>query len=195
MGGEDVAPPDDTQTETLDAAAEGRTLAGETTGSAVGSGAPLTKREQIRLCHEEHPDWPAKVVADHLGLSMGSIWGAASILGIKFGSQVAYDAQQRAKTSEALRANSPSPERPRPPVEREFPDVIHRVRKPAAAVRFYLRDRAGNYVHQSLDADPSGQVMLTAKRVYAWFGTAAQLTAAAKKWPELASMRQVGPDQ
>lgn len=63
----------------------------EASGSAVESGAPLpddlkkqlTKKEQVRLCHLEHPDWVAGEIALHLGLSKGSVGGHASLLGIK----------------------------------------------------------------------------------------------------------------
>ena len=87
MGGKDVAPPEDTQrTQTLDAAAQGSTLAGETTGSAVGSGAPsprMSKREQVRACHIEHPDWTSHQIAEHLGFGVQHVQIMASHLSLK----------------------------------------------------------------------------------------------------------------
>lgn len=69
MGGEDVAPPDDTQrTQTLDAAAQGSTLAGETAGSAVGAGAHLSEAqryafERVRGEFERDPSRTNKEIA------------------------------------------------------------------------------------------------------------------------------------
>ena len=68
MGGEDVAPLNSTQTETLDAAAQGSTLAGETAGSAVGSGAPMSEAhryafERVRAEFEADPTRTNKEIA------------------------------------------------------------------------------------------------------------------------------------
>lgn len=44
----------------------------------------LSKRQQVRIAHEDHPDWSAAQIAEHLGLTKGSVSGHASSLGIKF---------------------------------------------------------------------------------------------------------------
>lgn len=68
-GGEDVAPPDDTQrTQTLDAAAQGSTLTGETAGSAVGAGAHISEAqryafERVRAEFEADPSRTNKEIA------------------------------------------------------------------------------------------------------------------------------------
>jgi hypothetical protein len=79
----------------------------EATGKSVepsGSSAPLTLREQVRMCHLEHPDWPAKVIAAHLGCPSGTVSGYASKLGLSLPSVASYEAAQAAKITEALRA-------------------------------------------------------------------------------------------
>lgn len=48
----------------------------------------LSKRQLVRITHEDHPDWSAAQIADHLGLSKGSVSGHASSLGIKFAKAV-----------------------------------------------------------------------------------------------------------
>lgn len=53
-------------------------------GEALASPAPITKREQVRNTYEDHPDWTAAQVAEHLGLTRGSVSGHASLLGITF---------------------------------------------------------------------------------------------------------------
>ncbi|KQU96463.1 hypothetical protein [Devosia sp. Root105] len=67
--------------------------AGETAGPSEQSdshpAAPeeppaLSKRQQVRITHEDHPDWSGAQIAEHLGLSKGSVSGHASSLGIKF---------------------------------------------------------------------------------------------------------------
>lgn len=67
-------------------------------------------------------------------------------------------------------------------------------RAPSPSERFYIRDALARYVHQSLEPSPTSEgPMMTANRVYAWFGTKKQFTAAAKRWPELSGMRRVRP--
>lgn len=79
-------------------------------GSDVEPVAPprMSKREQVYQCHQAHRDWPAKKVAEHLGLSMGSVRGHGSALSIKFPSQRDYDA---AVASLADTAPAKSPKR------------------------------------------------------------------------------------
>jgi hypothetical protein len=79
----------------------------EATGKSAepsGSAAPLSLREQVRICHLEHPDWPAKIIAAHLGCPSGTVSGYASKLGLSLPSVASYEAAQAAKTTEALRA-------------------------------------------------------------------------------------------
>lgn len=65
---------------------------------------------RVVKCHEEHPDWPAKVIADHLGLSRGSVSAHASLNKISLPSQRDYDAALKAQTTEALKAPPAKPQ-------------------------------------------------------------------------------------
>jgi hypothetical protein len=79
----------------------------EATGKSAepsGSAAPLSLREQVRICHLEHPDWPAKIIAAHLGCPSGTVSGYASKLGLSLPSVASYEAVQAARTTEALKA-------------------------------------------------------------------------------------------
>ncbi len=73
-------------------------------GANNASAATLSLREQVRLCHLEHPDWPVKVVAAHLGCPSATVSGYASKLGLSMPSGASYEAAQAAKTTEALKA-------------------------------------------------------------------------------------------
>lgn len=50
-----------------------------------------SKRQQVRITHEDHPDWSAAQIAEHLGLTKGSVSGHASSLGIKFSAGAAVN--------------------------------------------------------------------------------------------------------
>ena len=173
-----------------------------------------TKADLVRRCHEEHPDWPAKMIATHLGLSRGSVSGNATIAKIKLPSQREYDEAQRAATTEALKT---APAKPQEPVERAGPPtprpepkqppapipaepfdddepapVIRRVMK-APTGRFYLREPGGDmrFVHQSLQPSPTGPgPLMTSDRKWAWYDTMERYRGAKKLWPELADMRK-----
>jgi len=67
-------------------------------------------------------------------------------------------------------------------------------RAPSPSERFYIRDALGRYVHHGLEPSPDGAgPLMTANRVYAWFGNRKQFTGAAKRWPELNGMRRIRP--
>lgn len=200
-GGENVDPPSPTHKDTLLAGQSASALVGETAGSAVGTGAPPSREDIIRGLFADGHKPTAREAADSLGhKKVDTAVRIAKRLGLEFlrvtpsemGERVAKGMakkrgeaeQKKAETTAALRIASNVPVANEPSLN---------LRKPM--VRFYLRDRAGRYVHQSLDAAPAGGPLMTDRRVYAWFGTMAQFIGASKKWPELAGMRQAGPDQ
>lgn len=83
----DVAPETAQRTIAPDAANGGGQRAdAEALGSAVEAGAPsprMTKREQVRECHEQHPDWTSHQIAEHLGFGVQHIQVMASHLSLK----------------------------------------------------------------------------------------------------------------
>src|SRR5690606_23095949 len=89
-----------------------------------------------------------------------------------------------------------TPEPPRPPVEADATDVLHRPRA-APQGRFYLRDKTTLlFVHQSLQPSPSGPgPMMTSDRKWAWYDTMERFRGAMKKWPELANLRKEAASQ
>jgi hypothetical protein len=69
-----------------------------------GSAAPILKRTQVFECHKEHPDWPAKLIAEHLGIPLTTVTGYASKYQLRLPTFASYQAAERARTTEALKA-------------------------------------------------------------------------------------------
>jgi hypothetical protein len=188
----------------------------EPLGSAAPSKKPRTigRKDEVARVHREHPDWHIGMVAEHLGVLPEYVTKTGARLGIHIPTRTEHRAAEKAKTTKALKAASASAKQPPtpaklqsppepqpvsravalPPVQRDTADVLHRLFRPASSTRFYLRDASGRYVHQSLDPSPTDTgPLMTEKRVYAWFDNAHRFKGAAKKWPELASMRKEAP--
>lgn len=168
------------------------------------------------------PDWPAKVIAKHLGLSRGSVSAHASLHGVTLPSQRDYDEAQKAKTTEALKASPAKPqeaERPseaaetqphpeQPPATKSVtprsvtvPNEPRRIVPTHAPVgagpstRFYVRDAKGRYLHQSLERSPTDTgPLMTSNRKWAWYDNAQRFAGACRKWPEIADMRKELPN-
>lgn len=177
-----------------------------------------TARANILAIHAEHPDWPSKLIAQHLGISEDAVRATASRKGIKLVSWWDYERALKAETRQALAASvakppeaeaptvepqvQPAPELPplskpserlRPLVENDVSDVLHRPRK-AQSGRFYLREKAvigqpPRWVHQSLSPCPTGPgPLMTLDRKWAWFDTMDRYRGALKQWPQITSM-------
>lgn len=177
-----------------------------------------TARANILAIHAEHPDWPSKLIAEHLGISEDAVRATASRNGIKLVSWWDYERALKVETRQALAASvakppeaeapsaepqaQPAPELPplskpserlRPLVENDVTDVLHRPRK-AQSGRFYLREKAvigqpPRWVHQSLSPCPTGPgPLMTLDRKWAWFDTMDRYRGALKQWPQITSM-------
>lgn len=216
----DVAPENAQRTIEPDAANGGGQRADAVAlGSAVETGAPKHLSPKTRLvvqCHADHPDWPVKVIAAHLGLTKGSVSGHAAIAKIKLPSQLEWDKAQKAKTTEALKAPAkpqkakepspapsvqPAPELPplsKPSDRLPLPPPIVRPVRREPTGRFYLREKAEigkpvRYVHQSLSQCPTGPgPLMTLDRKWAWFDTMDRYRGALAKWPQITSMIKEG---
>lgn len=184
---------------------------------SVATKEPVGKALMVIKCHEEHPDWPAKVIAKHLGLSRGSVSAHASLYGVSLPSQRDYDEAQKAKTTEALKAPPAKPQeavetppapkaQPEPeqrpasmPVDRALPlppPAVKPMQKGPQG-RFYLKEKTeigmpSRWVHQSLQPCPTGPgPLMTLDRKWAWYDTMERFKGAVKKWPELKEMQKV----
>lgn len=270
-----------------DTAETGKSGEGHEPSPAPVRGRPETVRAKVIECHQQHPTWPSKLVAEHLGISEDQVRATASRKGLKLVSWWDYVRSQKAKTTEALKHETvpsgadpvepapaasaeppiatPKPERETlaskirahlaehpdatlkevsdalgarmtsvswaaqragielrkrtpeeisevsiksavgrsrpptiiqpPPAERDASDVLHEVRRPAKQARFYVRDKAGRYLHQSLERSPTDTgPLMTVNRKWAWFDNAQRFAGACKKWPEIGAMRQEGPN-
>lgn len=209
----DVAPETAQRTMEPDAADGGGQRAdAEALGSAVETGAPKHLAPKTRLvvqCHADHPDWPVKVIAAHLGLTKGSVSGHAAIAKIKLPSQTEWDKAQKLRTTEALRKPPvaealsdepqarPAPELPplsKPSERLPLPPPIVRPVRTTPTGRFYLREKAvigqqPRWVHQSLSPCPTGPgPLMTLDRKWAWFDTMDRYRGALKQWPQITSM-------
>jgi hypothetical protein len=158
---------------------------------------------------------PASKLAAKLGLTFRKV----SAEELRAHGQAARTKQQemyRAKRATTTKALKSSPAEPQEPVERAGPPtprpepkqppattpaepfdddepapVIRRVMK-APTGRFYLRDKVtGNYLHQSLQACPTGPgPLMTSDRKWAWYDTMERYRGAKKLWPALDEMRK-----
>lgn len=78
------------------------------TAEPSGSAAPAKKLSSVaaavRKCHVEHPDWPARLIARHLGVSYQRVTTNAIQAGIRLPTQQEYDdAQVKARAAQLAR--------------------------------------------------------------------------------------------
>jgi hypothetical protein len=251
------------------AAPRDEAAAGKSAEALASAALRITDTQRLRDCVAEHPDWPASKIAEATGIRRNHIYGLAKSAKIKLPNASGYDAAQKAKVTEALKAprshrltladrirdhlvkhpdaslkevtdalgermqsigwaaqragivlrKRTAEERsagsakgaqarlaqaaPPPPAanlvvqpapERDVTDVLHVVRKPSASERFYIRDKNGSYLHQSLEASPTDDgPLMTTNRKWAWFDNAQRYAGACRKWPEIEAMRQEAP--
>lgn len=68
-----------------------------------------TLADAIRKCHAENPEWPARLIARHLGISYQRVVGTAATAGIDLPTQQEYDAMQvKARTAQLAREKAHS---------------------------------------------------------------------------------------
>lgn len=165
-----------------------------------------TQREIFDRCIADHPDWPARIIAERTGLPYGTVRGYASTLKITLPSQWDYDRANRpeppAEPAEADKPISgtqvqPEAERPSLPIENRPVKVVHMkpaAVRPSASVRFYVVDDKGRFLHQSLQRSPTDDgPLMTASRQWAWHDNAQRFEGAAKVWPEIIALRKDYP--
>lgn len=177
--------------------------------SATSGARKETGRAKILATHAEHPDWPSKLIAEHLGISEDAVRATASRKKIKLVSWWDYERTLKVKTRQELAAavekpleavvppaqtqSEAVPELPPVslPSERLPPPVVRRARA-APTGRFYLRDKTtGHFVHQSLQPNAAGDgPMMTFDRKWAWYDTMERYRGAKKRWPQIEAMRK-----
>jgi hypothetical protein len=137
-------------------------------------------------------------LADKLGLTLRKVSAEELVANGRRAraKQVEQQQAKKAATTEALKAAPAKPHEPvepapRPDVEADASDVLHRVKK-APTGRFYLRDKTTlEFVHQSLAPSQTGPgPMMTKDRKWAWYDTMPRYRGARNRWPELADMRK-----
>lgn len=177
----------------------------------ITSPARVTLADKIRAHVAAHPDATARDVADATGDSLQAIgWAAqkAEITLRKYTAEERSEASRRAVITRSQpnaqepvdRAGPPTPRSDAPPppsasAAEAFDDdePAPRIRKvmKAPTGRFYLRNAAGNFVHQSLQKAPNSTgPLMTSDRKWAWYDTMDRYRGAKKVWPELADMRK-----
>jgi hypothetical protein len=107
------------------------------------------KRAQVLATHAEHPDWPSKLIAQHLGISEDAVRATASRKGLKLVSWWDYERSLKAQTRQALAASvAKPPEAEEPPVEPQAapkPETPP-ADTPAPAKRITMADKIAAYV-------------------------------------------------
>ena len=155
--------------------------------------------DQIKAHLFDHPDATSRDVADAIGKSITSVAWAARKAGIKLRKLTPEEHAEtvRAAVGKAEPARSLLPKgdaiQPDETVMGSTFKSGHRVPSQSSPTRFYVRDKAGRYLHQSLERSPTDDgPLMTINRAYAWFDNAQRFAGAAKKWPEIETMRKEG---
>lgn len=173
------------------------------TSSAAFPKAPTrrtpTLAQRIRDHLAEHPDATARDVAQATGKTIQSISWAAIRAGIQLRKLTAAEhaeasrigAQGRAKPSDRIAPPDEDAIKPDETIQPQAQALV-RVRQSAPTTsRFYLRDREGRFVHQSLQPCPTGPgPLMTSDRKWAWCDNFQRFKGARKLWPEIATMRR-----
>lgn len=165
---------------------------------------PPTRREQFRQAHAAHPEWTSKEHAAHLGISMENVCAVATQIGITLPRAGRTKSEQAPVTTPRPAPSIPAQRVGPPAVTARLPVTAaneprrvvptHAPRGAGPGVRFNVRDAGGRWLHQSLEASPTDDgPLMTFNRAYAWCDTAQRFAGACRKWPEINSMRKVGP--
>ena len=110
-----------------DPAGEAGSLTHAPTSSAAFSptrGRPDTTRAKIVAVHAEHPEWPSKLIAEHLGISEDAVRATASRKKIKLVSWWDYQRAVAKETAAALRQAAQPIQAPEPAPAPETPPAI-----------------------------------------------------------------------
>lgn len=117
--------------------------------ASVKPSKPTNKRAMVLATHAEHPDWPSKLIAQHLGISEEAVRATASRKGLKLVSWWDYERSLKAQTRQALAASVAKPsEAEVPPVEPQTapePETPPPA-TPAPAKRITMADKIAAYV-------------------------------------------------
>lgn len=108
-----------------------------------------TARSLVLATHTEHPDWPSKLIAQHLGISEDAVRATASRKGLKLVSWWDYERSLKAQTRQALAASvAKPPEAEAPPVEPQDATAPETplAPTPAPARRVTMADKIVAYV-------------------------------------------------
>jgi len=178
-GEQDAVDADNEEQDLVEVVAQEKAAETPPAGEAATSPAPTTKAELVSRTIESYPDWTARQVADHLGMSLGAVSGHASLLGKKFAP--ARPKPTSVGTAKAAPSAPPPPlEDPLSPDERVTPSsfTASRTAHPKGA-QFRLRAGRGDgkYLHMS-------GVGMTDNKAYAWLGNEAQLLKLRQKFAD-----------
>ena len=161
--------------------------------------ARVTIADQIKAHLVDHPNATSRDIADAIGKSITSVAWAALKAGITLRKLTPEEHAEsvRAAVRKAEPARSLLPKgdaiQPDETVMGSTFKSGHRVPNTSSPTRFYVRDKAGRYLHQSLERSPTDDgPLMTINRAYAWFDNAQRFAGAAKKWPEIEEMRKEG---
>jgi len=81
-----------------------------TPSQAPKRGRPETVRSKLAACHAEHPSWPPKLIAEHLGVTEDSIRACASRNGLNLPTWADYQASlPESERTEVVRATPAQP--------------------------------------------------------------------------------------
>ena len=153
--------------------------------------------DQVRQHLETHPNASSREIAKAIGKTTRSVNKAAKAAGIviRFMTQAEKTAALKDFRHEQLRnAMKTAAQRNLPPVPKlDFAKPKVKRSRPKDP-RFFLKDRAGLYVHQSLTPDGEGLLMV-GSTTYAWRPTREQMVKAAETFPTIAEMRVEDVDE
>ena len=151
---------------------------------------------QIAAVHAEHPDWTARVIADHLGKRPPVVRRAAQNNGIDLPAGipgrrgVAADRPQEARKSppahKALAKPEPLPTLPNEPVRNVKRIPPHQPK----GTRFRLRNSDGLFLHSDLNAMLRKGLRFVGKSEYPWEGSERQMLAVRQMLPATIDLRE-----
>ena len=134
---------------------------------------PKTKKQLVLECHQEHPDWWATKIADHLGLNIKTVTGAASLMGLKLAKHPQGGAGAINGSDRSNVGGDDPRQKPRAAA--------------AAGTKFRLKHPDSKlYLHESLTRDGNKQLQVTAYKEFAWCQPEEKLLKVRQLHPETA---------
>lgn len=158
---------------------------------------PETLSDRVYATYAEHPDWSNGRIADHCGCSHSTVssWLASRRRAAKVTATVEAPDPEPQPTTTPAAAIVPADD-DEPLAETAPYRIAPKIAKRAPQGRFYLRDQDGRFVHQSLQASPTGPgPLMTSDRKWGWYDTMDRYRGAKKLWPQIALMRKEGVAQ